>query len=173
MEILNDVNIDKYMTPIHGENYPLKISDDSGYGYRDDKYFSDKRRKWKRIVTLEITSFIGYSGGATHYYGKLIADGVDLHKVDSPNVVSMSSDSPAKKDPLLNSTYDFELRRPITKEEIDADEDRWFAYDPGDPTSGFASKKELIDMAFECFKFRFVGKNWAFYINDTTENKSD
>lgn len=57
-----------------------------------------------------------------------------------------------------NGIMNLSLRRPTTSEEIERDPDRWHGYDPGDFTSSFDTKEEIIALAKECFKMRFKGE---------------
>lgn len=84
-------NIKRYMVQPRCIEYPDKIPDDYGCGYRDDKYFTDPKKDKPRIVTLEITSFMGYSVGAVHYYGELRAEGVDVHPIGEPNTFTTAT----------------------------------------------------------------------------------
>lgn len=60
---------------------------------------------------VNISTFRGSCVEATHYYGS-------LHVISSEFI---------------------ELKRPITKEEIDKNPDRWYNYDEGDLTNCFKS----------------------------------
>jgi hypothetical protein len=84
-------NIKRYMVQPRCIEYPDKIPDDYGCGYRDDKYFTDPKKDKPRIVTLEITSFMGYSVGAVHYYGELRAEGVGVHPIGEPNTFTSAT----------------------------------------------------------------------------------
>lgn len=153
------------------------IDDKAGLDFKDEKtraipggsFIYEKKSK-TRCVKLEITSFRGVSWNAIHYYGKLIADGIDFQCLDNPNVSTSNWDA-KKKSPFCQWRYTFELRRPITQEEIDADPDRWEYYAPGSFTNGFDTKEEIIKLAKECFKMRFSGE-WELWVEDLTVVKN-
>lgn len=67
---------------------------------------------------IEITSYRGTSSGAMHFYGKL----KDLIEFES-----------------------FELKRPITKEELEKYPDRFYCYEEGDMIDAFNSWRDVID----------------------------
>ena len=127
----------------------------------------DKIEKSKtRCVKLEITSFRGISWGAIHYYGKLVADGIDFQCLDNPRITT-SNRNAKKISPFYQWRYEFELRRPVTQEEINHDPDRWECYQLGTFTTSFDTKEEIIALAKECFKMRFTGE-WELWVDDCT-----
>ena len=169
-------NIRDYMCD-NGSNFPLVIDDKAGLDYKDaetkailhNACIYQKKSK-TRCVKLEITSFRGISLGAMHYYGTLNADGIDFQCLDRPNTTTSNWDA-EKKNPLYQWHYKFELRRPVTQEEIDRDPDRWHGYYPGDFTTSFDTKEEIIALAKECFKLRFAGE-WELWVDDCTMAKT-
>ena len=67
---------------------------------------------------IEITSYRGISSGAMHFYGKL----------------------------RITSDFEsFELKRPITKEELEKYPDRFYCYEEGDMINAFNTWRDLID----------------------------
>ena len=166
-------NIKDYMN-CYESDFPLKIEDKAGLDFKDEKskailadtcIYSKKSKK--RSVVLEISSFSGISWGAVHYYGKLIADGIEFQMLDRPNCTTSNFEA-RELNPLHQWRYEFDLCRPMTQEEIDNDPDRWYGYYPGTFTSSFETKEEIIALAKECFKFRFVGE-WELWVNDYTK----
>lgn len=165
-------NIREYMNN-YSFDFPLKIDDKAGLDFKDDETVAirvnsgifEKKSK-TRCVKLEITSFRGISWGAMHYYGKMFADGIDFQRLDNPNI-TISNWFARLKNPLHQWKYEFDLRRPATQEEINHDPDRWRGYDPGDFTSSFDTKEEIIALAKECFKMRFTGE-WELWVEDCT-----
>lgn len=158
-------------------DFPLEIDDKAGLDFKDEEtraiphhtgIFAKKSKT--RGVKLEITSFRGISWGAIHYYGKLIADGIDFQSLEDPRVTTSNWDA-QKINPFYQWRYEFELRRPATQEEINHDPERWHGYHPGVFTSRFDSKEEIIALAKECFKFRFVGE-WELWVDDCTMAKT-
>lgn len=166
-------NIKEYMRN-YSHDFPLTIDDKAGLDYQDDEtkaiphnsHIPGKKTK-SRIVKLEITSFIGVSWNAIHYYGKLIADGIEF-KCLTDNYTTSNWEA-AEKNPLYQWTYEFELMRPVTQEEIDADPDRWEGYyvENNSFTPSFEGKEEIIALGIECFKQRFSGE-WELWVDDLT-----
>lgn len=67
---------------------------------------------------IEITSYRGISSGAMHFYGKL----------------------------RITSDFEsFELKRPITKEELEKYPDRFYCYEEGDMINVFNTWRDVID----------------------------
>lgn len=165
-------NIQDYMENWRHQ-FPLKIDDKAGLDFQDNETRAipsssgiyEKKNK-TRCVKLEITSFRGISWGAVHYYGKLIADGVSFQIIANPHITTSNWDA-EKINPFYQWKYEFRLRRPLTKEEIDANPDRWEHYEPEDFTDCFDSKEEIIALAKDCFKMRFSG-NWELWMVDET-----
>lgn len=66
--------------------------------------------------------------------------------------------------PLAHYTYELVLKRPLTKEEIDKDPERWGDYyNEGDLTNCFETIEDVIDLAKQVFRLRFTGE-WEFYV---------
>lgn len=159
-------------------DFPMLIDDKAGLDFKDDKtrailgYSGIYQKKSKtRCVKLEISSFRGISWGAVHYYGKLIADGIDFQLIDEPDT-TVGNWEASKLNPFYQWRYEFELRRPTTQEEVNNDPDRWYCYAPGDFTSSFDTKEEIISLAIECFKLRFAGE-WELWVDDLTMAKTN
>lgn len=157
-------------------NYPFIIEDTAGLGYKDDKYFTTSvrrsiREQASRRVTLEITSYRGVSSGAEHYYGKLIAQGVEFAYIERPTTTTTPWKI-IKTNPLFDFIYEFELKRPLTEKEISSggryNTERWQGYTLGSYTNAFTDKQEIKDLALACFKARFKG-NWELWIDDYTD----
>lgn len=169
-------NVKEYMRN-WSYDFPLVIDDKAGLDYQDDKtkaiphnfYISGKKSK-KRVVKLEITSFRGVSWNAIHYYGKLVADGIEFKSL-TDNYTTSNWDA-AKKNPFYQWTYEFELMRPVKQEEINNDPDRWQGYyvENNSFTTSFETKEEIISLAIECFKQRFSGE-WELWVEDNTKYK--
>ena len=165
-------NIRDYMSNYKFDSL-LEIDDKAGLDYKDEEtraiphnsYIYQKKSK-TRCVKLEITSFSGVSWGAMHYYGKLIADGINFQCIADPKTTTSNWEA-EKKSPLYQWQYEFELQRPATSEEIERDPDRWHGYDPGDFTQSFDTKEEIIALAKVCFKMRFKGE-WELWVEDCT-----
>jgi hypothetical protein len=65
---------------------------------------------------------------------------------------------------FYDSWYDFEVVRPVTKEEIDKDPDRWHGYEVGWTTNAFETKAEIIKIAKKVAAARFPG--WKFIVEN-------
>lgn len=124
---------------------------------------------WKRNINkrrkaiLEIRTFRGISSGAVHFYGKIIADGVYTAHLDDIESAFTISYELEEKYPLLQYSYEFVMKRPITKEEIDASPDKLYYLKDGDLINKFNTMNQLINDAKEIFKLRFTG-DWDYYI---------
>ena len=169
-------NIRDYMSNYKFDSL-LEIDDKAGLDYKDEETRAIlhnsciyQKKSKTRCVKLEITSFRGVSWGAMHYYGKLIADGIDFQFIADPKTTTSNWEA-EKISPLYQWHYEFELRRPATSEEIERDPDRWYGYHPGEFTSSFDTKEEIIALAKECFKMRFKGE-WELWVEDCTLAKN-
>lgn len=107
------------------------------------------------------------SWNAVHYYGNIIIDGVSFSPEDSPNTYTMCTETyeAEEKNPLAAGFYRIELVRPVTSEEIEKDGSRWNGYKVGDKTNAFYSPEDVIAIAKEVCKARFLG-NWKLKIVD-------
>lgn len=115
----------------------------------------------KRRATLEITTFRGVSSNAIHYYGKINIQGVNMEYDGEPGHSKMIFDTNI---PLAHYTYNLVLKRPLTKEEINKDSQRWGDYyDEGDLTNCFETIEDVIELAKQVFRLRFNGE-WEFYV---------
>lgn len=169
-------NIQEYMKN-YDSDFPLKIYDKAGLDFKDEKTRAIlgrshifQKKSATRCVKLEITSFRGISWNAIHYYGKLIADGINFQLINEPNITTSNWDA-KKKSPFYQWRYEFELRRPVSQKEIDEDPDRWAYYTPKSFTNSFETKEEIIALAKECFKMRFTGE-WELWVEDCTMRKT-
>lgn len=125
------------------------------------------RNNSPRTVTLDVTTYRGVSWNAVHYYGNIIIDGVSFSPEDSPNTYTMCTETyeAEEKNPLAAGFYRIELVRPVTSEEIEKDSSRWNGYKVGDKTNAFYSPEDVIAIAKEVCKARFLG-NWKLKIVD-------
>mgnify|MGYP004564386903 CR=1 FL=1 len=109
----------------------------------------------KRIVNIEIRSFAGLCGGATHYYATL--------HIDVNNVCGNSSVSGylgGIEIPNEYQTIKGELVRPLTQKEKDNQPDRWgFGYKVGDLVNAFESLQE-IESLIKKLKKKFPSDEW-------------
>jgi hypothetical protein len=128
----------------------------------------DKTRK--RKIILEIRTFKGISSDAIHYYGKLIVDGVYQATINNIEKPRNLSDEQEKKYPLLTYKYEFKIRRPLSKKEIETNYDRWYAYSEGDLIEGYETIEELIRDTKDILRLRFIGE-WDYWIQYPRGNK--
>lgn len=67
-------------------------------------------------------------------------------------------------DVFTDYSYELVLKRPLTKEEIDKDPERWGDYyNEGDLTNCFKTIEDVIELAKQVFRLRFTGE-WEFYV---------
>lgn len=129
-----------------------------------------KKTNKKRKAILKITTHRGISTTAIHFYGKIIVDGVYQATLGNIEKVTNISQEDIKKHPFLSYDYIFEIKKPITKYDIETNPTRYYAYKPGMLTNGFDDIEELINYAKEIFKLRFTG-DWEFLILYPRGNK--
>lgn len=121
----------------------------------------------KDVQRLRLLHSEAYPLTPIHYYGKIVIQGVDMEYDGQPGCSTMIFD---KNIPLAHYTYEFELKRPLTKEEIDKNPERWGdCYHEGDLTNCFESIDDVIELAKEVFKMRFTGE-WEFFIDSPSYN---
>jgi len=97
-------------------DYPEVISDDAGLDISIPRFIT--RGPWRehnrpRRITLNVTTYIGTSWNAVHYYGNLDIEGISFSQEDSPNTMTMCSE-----------TYDAEEKNPLA-----GGVDNWTWYD--------------------------------------------
>ena len=88
-------------------------------------------------VELEITSWIGISPGAVHFYGTLTIDGIDTGKVGQKGTTSGYLGAPDVEKPLAFKFVDLKVKivRPITQRDLDHRKgDRYIGYRLGEFT---------------------------------------
>lgn len=109
----------------------------------------------KRIVNIEIRSFAGLCGGATHYYATLY---INVSNVCGNSSVSGYLGGIEIKDEY--QTIKGEFVRPLTQKEIDEQPRRWdFPYQAGDLVNAFESLQE-IESLIKNLKKKFASKEW-------------
>ena len=127
----------------------------------EEKLHSIKRWKDKRRVILNITTFQGMCTDAIHYYGKIEVDGVHLVYDDNPNCSTMINSSLR---PLGQYTYDIEIVRKVSKQDIETDSERWRGYRIGMETNCFETIEELVRIFRKICEVRFQGDGWEFLV---------
>lgn len=165
---MNIEHIIKRSESKRGYEYPDIFKDDCGLDIKIPEKKIHAVKSWgyrkgnpKRRATLEISTFVGISFNAIHYYGKIVIQGVEMEYDDKSHCFTSVFD---KNIPLAHSEYELELTRPISKEEIAEDPDRWGNYyKEGDLTNCFESIEDIIDFSKDVFKARFDG-DWEFVV---------
>lgn len=134
--------------------------------------WGEKSLHKKRTIVLEITTWMGISSDAIHYYGKIVADGVYQATLDNPTKPRNLNFQEEVQYPLLNYKYEFDIRRPLPQCEINhhSYKGRWDGYDAGDLVKGYEILEELIDDFKEIIKLRFTG-DWRVIIQYPRGNK--
>ena len=108
----------------------------------------------KRIVNIEIRSFVGLCGGAIHYYATLC---IVLNYVCDNFLVSGYFGG--IEIPNEYQTIKGEFVRPLTQKEKDKQPDRWYWYQVGDLVNAFESLQE-IESLIKNLKKKFSSKEW-------------
>ena len=114
-------------------------------------YTKDK----KRLMNIEISSFVGLCGDAIHYYAKL--------RIGVNNVCGNSCVGGylgGIEIPNEYKTITGEFVRPLTQKEKDSQPDRWgYGYQVGDLVNAFESLEE-IESLIKKLKKKFSSKEW-------------
>jgi hypothetical protein len=114
--------------------------------------FSDRRNQDNK-VTLSITSWIGTSPGAIHYYGNLKFSAAYVHPENDPNCSTSCWDVP-----LFNRAGNIRLTRILEKWELSKYPYNYDGWKAGDVYSGFYSPEDVIKRAEEVFNDLFSGE---------------
>lgn len=137
------------------------VSQRIGQGYQlafDNKIYTTSGRytkAGKRIVNINISSFIGLCGGATHYYATFHIY-VDM-KCGNELIGGYQG---GVEIPEEYQTIEGEFVRPLTKEEKESNPDRWGSdYEVGDLVNAFESLEDVVQ-SIETFKKKFSSKEW-------------
>lgn len=159
------------------KDYPKVFRDDAGLDISIPGFIT--RGSWiednsPRTVTLDVTTYRGESWNAVHYYGNITIEGVSFSLEDSPNIYTICKETheAEEKNPLAAGVYKIELVRPVTFEEIEKDNLRWDGYEVGYDTNAFYSPEDVIALAKEVCKARFLG-NWKLKIVDYSGESLD
>lgn len=154
--------------------YPDIFEDNYGYDIEiptKEKILITKpswKKKGKRRVWLEVSTWRGISSNAVHFYGTLKIEGVDIIYKDNDQISTYVDEH---KYPFADDSYDFKIMRTLTEEEIKRDTKRWEDWDVGDRTNCFETKKELIELSSEIFKIKFSGE-WELWLRDINRKES-
>lgn len=109
----------------------------------------------KRIVNIEIRSFAGLCGGATHYYATF-----HIYVDNMCGNNSVDGYLGGIEIPDEYQTIEGEFVRPLTQKEKDNQPDRWgYGYQVGDLVNAFESLQE-IESLIKNLKKKFPSKEW-------------
>lgn len=133
--------------------------------FRDTRYenkkmmYTDSRNRGGRYaeVELNITSYIGISPGAIHYYGTLHFNTPDVHPEGQPNT------STTVFDLNLFNRGSIQLTRILEDWEFKKYPGTYDYYDEGDRYTGFYTQEDVIKRGKEVFKDLF-GEGWKLKI---------
>lgn len=109
--------------------------------------------KGKRNVEFCITSFIGYCGGAQHYYCS-----INIFVENRNGNKTVSGYLGGIKVPNEYKSFNASIVRPLSKEEV-ADTKRWELYEEGDMVDAFCSLDELNE-CIETIRQIFPEDKW-------------
>ena len=109
--------------------------------------------KGKRNVEFHITSYIGYCGGAEHYYCS-----ISIYVGNINGNKSISGSLRGIEIPNEFKSFKARIVRPITKEEL-SDTKRWEFYEEGDMVDAFCSLDEL-NKCIETIRQIFPEDKW-------------
>lgn len=146
------------------DRFPLEILDTYGENIKGKDHYTSTIKK-PRIVTLEITSYIGISGGASHYYGKLISYCPTIHPNGEPHIGCTGY--LGKEDNEIFKNIINDIRIDIAYYTSDKDVQTDELYPDIKLSTRFKTKEKLIEVAKYIFNNRFIG-DWKFEIKDRT-----
>lgn len=109
--------------------------------------------KGKRNVEFCITSFIGYCGGAQHYYCS-----ISISVVNRSGNKTVAGYLGGIEIPNEYQSFKASIVRPLSKEEV-ADTKRWEWYEEGDMVDAFCSLDELNE-CIETIRQIFPEDKW-------------
>ena len=147
---------------------PATIGEGLVFNVGEDEFITSATRngKGKRELKCVITTFAGYCGGAQHYYCRCTSY---IHNIDTKNPTRMIAGYLGGFEmPEENKSIEFDLMRPVTKEELESDEDRWYGYQSEDGimlTQAFLSEEDIhktIEELKTCFSddWDIIVKDW-------------
>lgn len=159
--ISNIGNVEDYEIP---DNFKFPFTFGEGIVIVDhNDLYESKKANSPREVILNIRSWRGISIGAIHYYGDLSFWGIGFTKNGN-----FESESSSTGFPRVSQSISINLKRKLTKQEIETQKDRWTGYREGDFISNFNTIKDLEYRAGEVFKKSF-GPFWKLKIEKSWE----
>lgn len=146
-------------------SYPDVFPKDYGMDFHLDEnpnWFPMEKHTPRNII-LEISSFRGICADAVHYYGTIMADGINIcSKGESGHIVSHSGylgeefkNLPKEKQDSYHGQYKIHVARILTEEEYNNDPNRWEFYYPGCKVTAFDSVSEIEKIAKVIVSARF------------------
>ena len=136
------------------------------------------RIRQPRTVKIIIDSFIGYCGGAQHYYAKIEADGIDIVEyrygadgnkqtiIIGGYICEEYKNMPRIKRDIYDYKYTIEITTRVTELMKETEPQIWNDYDVGDKTNRFNNKRDAINNAIMVASVRFPG--WRIVLDDRT-----
>jgi hypothetical protein len=143
------------------ETYPAVFPEDYGIGitFKDDEgkeyttVLDANRDKQEVVLTIIRYACVG----SVHFYGKLNVYEPEL-MISGENKRHNIGGYFNRFKPKECLGIEIELVRPVTKEEINDDPDRWHGYIEGDKTDAFNSLSGVKNVALLVFNARFNGE---------------
>ena len=132
--------------------------------------------KQPRTAKIIIASFIGYCGGAQHYYARIEADGIDIveyrYGIDGNKqtishggyICEEYKNMPRNQRDIYIFKYTIEIDTRVTELMKESDPQTWDDYDVGDKTNRFSDKQDAINTAIMVASARFPG--WRIILKD-------
>ena len=134
----------------------FKIPADYGVGceftHGGGEFITFYEGDYPRKVVLDITSWIGRTSGAIHYYGTL-----KIHSLKQRNIKSGDLSYITASAPVESRGLQIELTRPLTQRDMMIDGgDRFRGAKTGERIKNFDSKEEVQSRAIKFYKEHFL-----------------
>lgn len=142
-----------------GIEFDLVLNHAGDIGEKVITYLFEKNemREGNRIITLELTSWVGVSIGATHSYARMRWGGCSYRRLDGTNFETHSYPNGM---PEVAESTEVEIRRPVTKRDIqyskDQREEAFMRPKIGSSTRGFWTEAEAKDYSIRFFLRTFA-----------------
>ncbi len=129
----------------------ITFQDNTGTSYTTDV-------ELPRTLHVTISSWIGVSIGAEHYYAKIaVMEPYLIYESDGKKQRSIIGGVIDNYKPDEAQSFDISIYRPLTSTEIEENPDRWDYYKAGNLVSAFEDEDTLHKAVIECIKARFAG----------------
>lgn len=155
-------------------SFPLPASIGEGFTFQHEDYKTKKmldyiaeadRKDGKRVLTFEITTFIGMCGGACHYFCKAHSY-IHLHEVGNPNH-TIGGYLGGIEIPRESENLEFDLGIPLTEAMIEEDSGHYRYNAPGDCGTALRDKDQFFPIIKELENI-FNMDEWTFVVHDNT-----